>query len=248
MARKLFRGAAIVATAAALSFGTAGAASAQGSLGNLGGAIGSLGGGDLAVPTGQKVRLGNVGGPAWNADVYSQIHGASTVAPGAEVKVRVEIVGVTNNETAVHEVVDWMPAGFTLTKVETFKNGLLGSAPAVLKQGEYSSVTEKDRQVARVSLKEGLLIKQSVKVSPSKPLIVDFTWKAPEKEGTYKNGAGARVGAAFNNYKVFDNGQPVVVAKSALGSGSSGSSNSSGSGNTGGAGGLGSLKSAFGSS
>lgn len=118
MERKIIRSAAVLATVAALTVGVAGTASAQNPFGSLSSVTGSLGQSDLAVPQGEKMRLGNVGGSAWNVDVYSQVYGATQVAPGAEVKVRVEVVGV-KGETAIRELRQSMPAGFALTKVET---------------------------------------------------------------------------------------------------------------------------------
>lgn len=231
-----------VAAAAALSFGSMGAASAadaSGSLASLGGGLGSLGGKqDLSVPTGKKVKLGNVGGPAFNADVYTQIHGASTVEPGAEVKVRVEVQGVVG-QTRIDEIIDWMPEGFELQKVERMKDGLLGSNVATLKQNEYAVNTSNGRQEVRVSWADGLIFKTKPTVTESAPLIVDFTWKAPQKEGTYNNGAGIRVGSVVNNFKVFDNAEPIVVQKGVAPVGSSGAAGSSSQGGRGALGSLG---------
>ena len=86
-----------------------------------------------------------------------------------------------------------------------------------------------DRTEVRVSWTEGLLIKQKPKVNTATPLLLDFTWKAPEKEGTYKNGAGVKVGAVVNNNKTFDNGAPIVVKKGAAPAGSGASGSLSGS-------------------
>ncbi|OFT33168.1 hypothetical protein HMPREF3166_08290 [Corynebacterium sp. HMSC08A12] len=228
MASKFVRSATAIAAASALAFGGVSVASAA-PAGSLGGLTGSLGGKKgLDTPEGDKVKLGNVGGPAWNVDVYKQVHGATTVAPGATVKTRVVIQGV-KGKTRIDEVLEWMPKGFKLVKVERMKGGLLGNGVHELGQGEYAVTENKDRTEVRVSWEEGLLIKQKPTVDTATPLLLDFTWKAPEKEGTYKNGAGAKVGAAVNNNKVFDNGTPIVVKKGAAPAGSGASGSLSGS-------------------
>lgn len=243
MARKMMRGALAVASAAALGLGTAAVAQAQ--TGSLSSVTGSLGGKDLGVSSNPKQLQGNIGGPAWNVDLYTQLFGNEEVAPGAEVKVRVEIVGV-QGDTNIHELRQSMPLGFQLKKVETLQAGLLGIAPKTLNQGEYASVTKDGRTEARVALEEGLIFKGPVKVNTAKPLIVDFTWKAPEKEGTYNYGAGASVGAAINPSEDFPKAGTVTVTKNAQqgGTGSLGNLGGSGSlGNLGGSGVLGSLSS-----
>ena len=94
MASKFVRGATAIAAASALAFGGVSVASAA-PAGSLGGLTGSLGGKkDLDVPQGERVKLGNLGGPAFNVDLYKQVHGATTVAPGATVKTRIEVQGV----------------------------------------------------------------------------------------------------------------------------------------------------------
>lgn len=224
MVSKFVRSATAIATASALAFGGVSVAIAA-PAGSLGGLTGSLGGKkDLDVPQGDKVKLGNVGGPAWNVDVYKQVHGAATVSPGATVKTRVEIQGV-KGKTRIDEILEWMPKGFKLVKVERIKGGLLGDGVHELGQSEYAVTQNKDRTEVRVSWEEGLLIKQKPTVDTATPLLLDFTWKAPEKEGSYKNGAGVKVGAVVNNSKTFDNGTPIVVKKGAApaGSGASGS-------------------------
>ncbi len=203
MASKFVRSATAIAAASALAFGGVSVASAA-PAGSLGGLTGSLG------------------------DVYKQVHGATTVAPGATVKTRVEIQGV-KGDTRIDEVLEWMPKGFKLAKVERIKGGLIGNSVHELGQSEYAVTENKDRTEVRVSWEEGLLIKQKPTVDTATPLLLDFTWKAPEKEGTYKNGAGAKVGAAVNNNKVFDNGTPIVVKKGAAPAGSGASGSLSGS-------------------
>ncbi|MGJ4138084.1 hypothetical protein [Corynebacterium evansiae] len=228
MASKFVRSATAIAAASALAFGGVSVASAA-PAGSLGGLTGSLGGKkDLDTPEGDKVKLGNVGGPAWNVDVYKQVHGATTVAPGATVKTRVEIQGV-KGDTRIDEVLEWMPKGFKLAKVERIKGGLIGNSVHELGQSEYAVKQTDDRTEVRVSWTEGLLIKQKPKVNAATPLLLDFTWKAPEKEGIYKNGAGVKVGAVVNNNKVFDNGTPIVVKKGAAPAGSGASGSLSGS-------------------
>lgn len=228
MASKFVRSATAIAAASALAFGGVSVASAA-PAGSLGGLTGSLGGKkDLDAPQGDKVKLGNVGGPAWNVDVYKQVHGATTVAPGATVKTRVVIQGV-KGKTRIDEILEWMPKGFKLTKVERIKGGLLGDGVHELGQSEYAVTQNKDRTEVRVSWEEGLLIKQKPTVDTATPLLLDFTWKAPEKEGTYKNGAGVKVGAVVNNNKTFDNGAPIVVKKGAAPAGSGASGSLSGS-------------------
>ncbi len=217
MASKFVRGATAIAAASALAFGGVSAASAA--------PAGSLGGKkDLDTPEGDRVKLGNVGGPAFNVDLYKQVHGATTVAPAATVKTRIEVQGV-KGKTSINEVIEWMPKGFKLVKVERIKGGLLGDSVHQLGQSEYAVTQNKDNTEVHVSWEEGLLIKHKPTVDTATPLLLDFTWKAPEKEGTYKNGAGLKVGAVVNNNKTFDNGTPIVVKKGAAPSGSlSGSS------------------------
>ncbi|WP_426718099.1 hypothetical protein [Corynebacterium auriscanis] len=232
MTRKIVRSLTAVSVSAAIAMGGAGVASAADAMGSISGLLGggsALGSSkpDLEVPKGQRDLLGEVGGPAWNVNVYKQTFGATKVTPGAEVKVRVEIQGKSNNQTRVDEIVNVMPKGFTLTKVERIKSGLLGDSPAVLKQNEYAVVPAGDNTEVRVSWKDGLIIPQAPFVSPSKPVIVDFTYRAPSAEGTYKHGAGARVGSAITPYKVFNNATPIEVSKAAAPSGSSSGSSSS---------------------
>lgn len=224
MASKFVRGATAIAAASALAFGGVSAASAA-PAGSLGGLTGSLGGKkDLDTPEGDRVKLGDVGGPAFNVDLYKQVHGATTVAPGATVKTRIEVQGV-KGKTSINEVIEWMPKGFKLVKVERIKGGLLGDSVHQLGQSEYAVTQNKDNTEVHVSWEEGLLIKHKPTVDTATPLLLDFTWKAPEKEGTYKNGAGLKIGAVVNNNKTFDTGTPIVVKKGAAPSGSlSGSS------------------------
>ena len=225
MASKFVRGATAIAAASALAFGGVSAASAA-PAGSLGGLTGSLGGKkDLDTPEGDRVKLGNVGGPAFNVDLYKQVHGATTVAPGATVKTRIEVQGV-KGKTSINEVIEWMPKGFKLVKVERIKGGLLGDSVHQLGQSEYAVTQNKDNTEVHVSWEEGLLIKHKPTVDTATPLLLDFTWKAPEKEGTYKNGAGLKIGAVVNNNnKTFDTGTLIVVKKGAAPSGSlSGSS------------------------
>ena len=233
MARKIVRTLTALSASAAIAVGGAGVASAADALGSLGGVLGggsgSLGSSksDLDTPEGKRDELGQVGGPAWNAVVYKQTFGDSKLAPGAEVKVRVEIQGKSSNDTRVDEVVNVMPKGFKLTKVERVKAGLLGDKPAVLKQNEYAVTPAGNNTEVHVSWKDGLVFPKAPTVSPSQPVIVDFTYQAPSEEGTYKHGAGARVGSAVNPYKVFDNATPIVVSKSAATGKGAGSSSSS---------------------
>ena len=225
MTSKFVRSATALAAASALAFGGVSVASAA-PAGSLGGLTGSLGGQkDLDVPQGDKVKLGNLGGPAFNVDVYKQVHGATTVAPGATVKTRVEVQGV-KGKTSINEIIEWMPKGFKLVKVERIKGGLLGDSVHQLGQTEYAVTQNGNKTEVHVSWEEGVLIKHKPTVDTATPLLLDFTWKAPAKEGIYKNGAGLKVGAVINNNKVFDNGTPIVVKKGAkpAGSGASGSS------------------------
>ncbi len=230
MARKIVRTLTALSASAAIAMGGAGVASAADAMGSLSGLLGGGGLGsskpDLETPEGKQDHLGAVGGPAWNVDVYKQTFGASKVSPGAQVKVRVEIQGKSSNNTRVEEVVNVMPKGFKLTKVERIKAGLLGDTPAVLKQNEYAVKQNGDNTEVRVSWKDGLIFPQPPTVSPSKPVIVDFTYTAPTAEGTYKHGAGARVGSVVDPYKVFNNATPIVVSKAAAPKGSSSSSSS----------------------
>lgn len=226
MTSKFVRSATAIAAVSALAFGGVSVASAA-PAGSLGGLVGSLGGKkDLDVPQGAKDKLGNLGGPAFNVDLYKQVHGATTVVPGATVKTRVEVQGV-KGKTTVNEIIEWMPKGFQLLKVERIKGSLIGGDSVhELGQSEYAVTQNKDKTEVHVSWEEGLLIKHKPTVDTATPLLLDFTWKVPEKEGTYKNGAGLKVGAVVNNYKVFDNGTPIVVKKGTApsGSGASGSS------------------------
>lgn len=199
------------ATAVAMGGVTAASASPLGSLGSLG----SSSPGDLEQAQGKEYKLGNVGGPAWNVDVYKQlVTGAETVRPGATVKTRIKIQGV-KGETKVSDLIERMPESFQLVKVETFENGLLGGSIKQLDQSQYGVTTNDGVKQVNVGLKEGLLFKDHSKVSTTKSLVVDFTWKAGSEEGTFATGGGAKVGAAINNYKVFDNGPKITVKKGA---------------------------------
>src|SRR5699024_10062096 len=96
---------------------------------------------DLEQAQGKEYKLGNVGGPAWNVDVYKQlVTGAETVRPGATVKTRIKIQGV-KGETKVSDLIERMPESFQLVKVETFENGLLGGSIKQLDQSQYGVTT-----------------------------------------------------------------------------------------------------------
>lgn len=235
MARKFVLGAFAVLSVATLGQGTATAVQANPS-GSLSSVSGSLAKKDLDIPTNPKVRQGNIGGPFWNADLYTQLFGSGEVAPGAEVKIRLEMIGV-KWETKVEELRHSMPDSFTLKKVETLETSLLGIAPKVLNQGEYTTTTKDGRTEAHVSLKEGLIFKTAVKVSSSKSLIVDFTWTAPQQEGEYKYSAGATVGSWLTSRGDYPEAGTIKVVKGAK-QGGMGSL-----GNLGGSGALGSLSS-----
>lgn len=234
MSRSFARTAVTLATTAAVFAGCVGVSAAQEATGSLSGlfgggaggaggssqALGSLGGGDLPVAAGEKKLLGNIGGPAYNVDLYTQLHSASgEVAPGGTFTVRVEIQGV-NGDTRIDEVMSYMPANFTLVKVQRMKDSVLGSAPVTLKQGEFAQRVVDGRNEVRVSWADGLIFPKAPMVNRSTPLVVDFTWKAPEQEGSYVNGAGAKVGSLINPEERFDAAQRVVVKKGAGVSGS----------------------------
>ncbi|WOH94784.1 hypothetical protein [Corynebacterium urealyticum] len=200
------------ATAVAMGGVTAAGASPLGSLSSLGSSAPK----DLEQAQGKEYKLGNVGGPAWNVDVYKQlVTGAETVRPGATVKTRIKIQGVKGEKTKVSDLIERMPESFQLVKVETFEDGLLGGSVKQLDQSQYGVTTNDGVKQVNVGLKEGLLIKGDSTVSTHKSLVVDFTWKAGSKEGTFATGGGAKVGAVVNNYKVFDNGPKITVKKGA---------------------------------
>ena len=199
------------ATAVAMGGVTAAGASPLGSLGGLGSSAPK----DLPQAQGKEYKLGNVGGPVWNVDVYKQlVTGAETVRPGATVKTRIKIQGV-KGETKVSDLIERMPESFQLVKVETFKKGLLVGGVKELDQSQYGVTTDKGVKQVNVGLKEGLIFQGDSTVSTHKSLVVDFTWKAGSEEGTFATGGGAKVGAAFNNYKTFDNGPKITVKKGA---------------------------------
>ena len=86
--KKISKAAIAVSAAATMTLGGTAVASAN-PLGSLGSSAS-----DLAVPKGEETRLGNVGGPVWNVDVFKTLHGSSEVKPGGTIKTRIEIKGV----------------------------------------------------------------------------------------------------------------------------------------------------------
>lgn len=148
-------------------------------------------------------------------DVYKQfVTGSDTVRPGATVKTRIKIQGV-KGKTKVSDLIERMPESFQLVKVETFENDFLGGKIKQIDQSQYGVTTNDGVKQVNVGLKEGLIFKGDSKVSTHESLVVDFTWEAGSEEGTFTTGGGAKVGAAINNYKVFDNGPKITVKKGA---------------------------------
>lgn len=221
----IFKATVAAAAAAGIAIGgvTAAGAAPMGSLGSLGSSSPT----SLPAAKGPEVKLGNVGGPAWNVDVYKQlVSGADTVRPGATVKTRIKIQGVVG-ETRVEDIIERMPASFQLQKVEIFTEGLLGGEIKEVSHNQYGVTTDEGVKQVNVGLKEGLIFQGSPTVNTNKSLLVDFIWTVGEEEGTFTTGGGAKVGAAVNGYKVFDNGPKISVKKNASTGGSSGSAQGS---------------------
>lgn len=174
----------------------------------------------LALPgsTAPKKKLGTIGGPAWSADVYSQIIRGQQVRPGGEVTIRIEVVGV-NGEAKLKEIGHNIPADFQLVRVtRQSQDNLLGSGIYTLKEGEFVNTEHNGNRQVRVTWKEGGFLgafQDNPSVSAAKSVAVDFTYKAPDYEGEFDNGGYARVGAVINpaeNWVV--GGEKVVVTKS----------------------------------
>lgn len=230
MSRKFVRSTAAVATALAVGFGSMSAASAQDASGSLGGLFGGQGGqgssipgsSDLAQVSGTKQDLGDIGGPAWNVQLFATA--PAEVAPGQTFTVQVEIQG-NRGETRIDEIRQYMPVGFKLQKIERMKDGLTGTSAYTLKKGEYGERTVDEFNRVSVSWKDGLIIGQAPMVTTSNAVVVNFTWKAPSQEGSYSFKAGASVGALIGGSKDYTAPQKITVTKGAatgsLGGGSS---------------------------
>lgn len=82
-----------------------------------------------------KKKLGTIGGPAWSADVYSQIIRGKEVRPGDEVTIRIEVVGVNGN-AKLRGIGHNIPADFELVRVtRQSQDNILGGGIYTLKEG-----------------------------------------------------------------------------------------------------------------
>lgn len=206
--------------------GAAALALAAGSMGVAGAQLGSSEGAtlkpNLSVPQGEPEYLGEVGGPVWSVQLNSVMHDAdSKVAPGETFKVRVNIQG-KNGTTRIDEIRSIMPKGFKLEKIERMGDGILGGTSVnVAKEGGYSTREENNQQVVSIIWKEGGfmgLFESQPMLSPTQSLSVDFTYRAPEREGAFSYGAGLKVGSAINPDKNFTSKNKIIVEKGASGS------------------------------
>ncbi|WP_297451814.1 hypothetical protein [uncultured Corynebacterium sp.] len=166
-----------------------------------------------------KVKLGTIGGPAWSADVYSQIIRGKEVRPGDEVTIRIEVVGVNGN-AKLRGIGHNIPADFKLVRVtRQSQDNVLGGGIYTLKEGEYEDTERNGNRQVRLSWKEGGFLgyfQDNPTVNNSKSVAVDFTYKAPDYEGEFDNGGYAYVGSVLNpNENWVVGGEKVVVKKAA---------------------------------
>ncbi len=154
---------------------------------SLGGALGSLSGEGLPEFAGEKKLAGTIDGPLrdWQVGVYTQLPNASgEVAPGGKITLRLELVG-HKSTPRIGEIGMFVPADFKLVKITRMKDGLLGTSPSDVLSGGYTDLIQNGRREVRLSWKDGLLFKSEPQVSQSQSVVVDFTFEAPQSEGSF---------------------------------------------------------------
>nr|WP_205570565.1 hypothetical protein [Corynebacterium lactis] len=174
----------------------------------------------LGKAMGQRMKLGHLGGPAWSADIYSQIVGRSEVRPGDEITIRIEASGV-NGDTRIREIGHIIPADFKLVRVtRQSKDNLFGNGIYTLKQDEYTDqINDRGNREVRLQWTEGGflgLFKDNPAVNTAKSIAVDFTYKAPSYEAEFDHGGLARIGAVIDPKGEWPTGgEKIKVTKSA---------------------------------
>ncbi|MDK8767812.1 hypothetical protein ACLB3A_10785 [Corynebacterium freneyi] len=214
--KKFTRAAAAAAIAAGMAIGVASPASAQINpvLPDFGSLMPRMG--ESSAP---KVRLGQAGGPAWKGEMFKQVTRGATVTPGGLVTTRIEIRGLTGKGEKVRELADIMPAGFELVSVTRMKENALGEAIYNVPAGEYTVVpVDNGMQEVHISWKEGGFLgafQDNPTVSPSKSVVVDFTYRAPKELGQYQHGGYFHMGAVINpTFRTETGGTPITVENS----------------------------------
>lgn len=221
--KKLTRTAAAAAIAVGMAIGAASPATAQ--INPVLPDVGSLMPGMGESPA-DKIRLGETGGWIWSASVYKQVTRGVTVTPGGLVTTRIEIIGNNDNGGKVRELADIMPQGFELVSVTRMKENALGEALHVVPASDRTVVpVGNGMQEVRLSWTEGGflgLFEDNPTVSPSKSVVVDFTYRAPKELGQYQHGGYVRMGSLVGpTFRKENGGTPITVESSlpaALGS------------------------------
>lgn len=221
--KKLTRTAAAAAIAVGMAIGAASPATAQ--INPVLPDFGSLMPGMGESPA-DKIRLGETGGWIWSASVYKQVTRGVTVTPGGLVTTRIEIIGNNDNGGKVRELADIMPQGFELVSVTRMKENALGEALHVVPASDRTVVpVGNGMQEVRLSWTEGGflgLFEDNPTVSPSKSVVVDFTYRAPKELGQYQHGGYVRMGSLVGpTFRKENGGTPITVESSlpaALGS------------------------------
>lgn len=219
MRKNVLKSAAAAALAGGLMLGVGAPVQAQG-LSSPGLNSPGLNSPGISLPKSEakKVKLLEIGGPVWAADVYVQVIKGLEARPGDEVTVRVEVVG-TKGEARLREIGHSIPADFKLVRVtRQSQDNLLGGGIYTLKPGEYTDTEKNGNRQVRLSWNEGGflgLFKDNPTVSKTKSVSVDFTYKAPDYEGEFDHGAAATVGALINpsDFKL-TGGEKIKVSKS----------------------------------
>ena len=188
--KKLTRTAAAAAIAVGMAIGAASPATAQ--INPVLPDFGSLMPGMGESPA-DKIRLGETGGWIWSASVYKQVTRGVTVTPGGLVTTRIEIIGNNDNGGKVRELADIMPQGFELVSVTRMKENALGEALHVVPASDRTVVpVGNGMQEVRLSWTEGGflgLFEDNPTVSPSKSVVVDFTYRAPRNSASTSTAA-----------------------------------------------------------
>lgn len=214
---KFSKAAATTAVSAGLVFGAAAPAIASPGLPSPG--INSPG---ISLPNnavGQKVKAGHIGGPAWSADVYTQVVRGLKVYPKRTVIIRVEVVGVNGNGK-IRGIGHNMPKDFKLKSVTRQSNSnLFGKGIYTLKPGEYVTTERNGYTETRLSWTEGGILgafQDNPTVSKTQSVAVDFTYEAPDYDDSFDHGPYAKLGAVWNpEGNWITGGEKVTVEKSA---------------------------------
>lgn len=214
--KKLTRTAAAAAIAVGMAIGAASPATAQ--INPVLPDFGSLMPGMGESPA-DKVCLGETGGWIWSASVFKQVTRGVTVTPGGLVTTRIEIIGNNDNGGKVRELADIMPQGFELVSVTRMKENALGEALHVVPASDRTVVpVGNGMQEVRLSWTEGGflgLFEDNPTVSPSKSVVVDFTYRAPKELGQYQHGGYVRMGSLVGpTFRKENGGTPITVENS----------------------------------